>query len=461
MTLTPGDMLNNRYRIVRLLGQGGFGAVYRAWDINLDEPVALKESFETSPVAQRQFQLEAKLLFKLRHDHLPRVHDYFVIPDQGMYLVMDYIEGEDLAGLLQQNGGPLPQEKVLTWAGQVCDALTYLHSQDPPVIHRDIKPANIRITPAGQAMLVDFGIAKVYDPQAKTTVGARAVTPGFSPNEQYLSSGRTDPRSDIYALGATLYMLLTGQTPPEALERSLGAVMPPTRSLNPHVSAPVDAAITHAMETLPEQRFTSAQEFKAALQAPVLVQPARQPVQAARQAAPPAATRVAPQAATIVVDPLPTAGPVPAERHQARPFSTALALISLAACALGLFFLFQVPPESMVTEFCLRLQLSYGLPPWLAGLLLGVSGLGLTAWLLTGVPAKPVAAGLGVLTIAACLATEFILYQAPTTTQVSNFCNRLELTYALPPELTAGLLALSSVLWLGWLGWFAIQRVRQ
>jgi serine/threonine protein kinase len=107
MTLSPGQILNNRYRIVMLLGQGGFGAVYRAWDTNLDEPVALKESVETSPSVRKQFQLEAKLLFRLVHTNLPRVHDAFVLPNQGMYLVMDYIEGEDLGTMLEKAGGPL------------------------------------------------------------------------------------------------------------------------------------------------------------------------------------------------------------------------------------------------------------------------------------------------------------------------------------------------------------------
>ena len=183
MSLSLGQVLNSRYRIVRLLGQGGFGAVYRAWDTNLNEPVALKESFETTPSAQKQFQLEAKLLFKLHHANLPRVHDFFIIQDQGMYLVMDYIEGEDLGQMQERNGGPLPEAQVLPYIKQVCDALIYLHNLNPPIIHRDIKPANIRIDSQGQAFLVDFGIAKVYDANLKTTQSARAITPGFSPVE--------------------------------------------------------------------------------------------------------------------------------------------------------------------------------------------------------------------------------------------------------------------------------------
>jgi serine/threonine-protein kinase len=218
MPLEPGQVLNNRYRIAKLLGQGGFGAVYRAWDLNLERACALKENLEISEEAQRQFKREALILSGLSHPNLPRVIDHFIIPGQGQYLVMDYVEGEDLQEMLESTGRPLPEAQALSWISQVCDALVYLHSQNPPVIHRDIKPANIKITPQGQAMLVDFGIAKMYDAHLQTTLGARAVTAGYSPPEQY-GSGMTDPRSDIYALGATLYHLLTGQQPPESIQR--------------------------------------------------------------------------------------------------------------------------------------------------------------------------------------------------------------------------------------------------
>ncbi|MBN2550017.1 MAG: LysM peptidoglycan-binding domain-containing protein [Anaerolineales bacterium] len=267
MPLSLGQTLNNRYRIVNLLGQGGFGAVYKAWDANLGEPVALKESIESSPAAQKQFQLEAKLLFKLHHNSLPRVHDFFIVPGQGMYLVMDYIEGEDLESLRIKAGGRLAEAQVLLWIGQVCEALSYLHSQNPPVIHRDIKPTNIRITPNGSAMLVDFGIAKVFDPNLRTTLGARAVTPGYSPTEQYLSHGVTDARTDIYALGATTYTLLTGHIPPEAPERTLGVGLPAPLTVNPTISPRVEAAVLKAMEIDPNQRWQAAADFQAALRA--------------------------------------------------------------------------------------------------------------------------------------------------------------------------------------------------
>ena len=264
MPLSPGQVLNNRYRIVKLLGQGGFGAVYRAWDINMEAPCAVKENFDTSHEAVRQFKREATILHKLRHPNLPQVSDHFSIPGQGQYLVMDFVEGEDLGTMLQKIGGPLPESQVLEWASQVCDALVYLHSQNPPIIHRDIKPANIKITPQSKAMLVDFGIAKVYDPNLSTTVGARAITPGYSPQEQY-GQGKTDACTDIYALGATLYHLLTGQQPPESVQRNLGVMLTKPRQLNPAVSPQVEVTVLKSLEMLPEKRWQSAAKFKAAI----------------------------------------------------------------------------------------------------------------------------------------------------------------------------------------------------
>lgn len=266
MSLQSGQILNNRYRIVSLLGQGGFGAVYRAWDLNLQRPCAFKENLDTSPESQRQFFREATLLSNLTHPNLPRVTDHFSLPGQGQYLVMDYVEGEDLETKLAQAGGKLPESVVLPWIEQVGDALRYLHSQSPPVIHRDIKPANIRITKEGRAMLVDFGIAKTNDPSVKTTMGARAVTPGYSPPEQY-GQGTTDARSDVYALGATLYTALTGHEPPESVQRTIGTPLPAPRSLNPAISPVVEAAMLHALALTPTDRLPSVGAFWRALTA--------------------------------------------------------------------------------------------------------------------------------------------------------------------------------------------------
>jgi len=270
MALNTGQILNNRYRIVRLLGQGGFGAVYKAWDINLGHACALKENLDRSSDGEQQFLREANILAGLNHPNLARVTDYFVSPGRGQYLVMDFVEGEDLQEKLDKAGGPLPEVDVVRWVGQVCDVLDHLHQQTPPVIHRDIKPANVRIAPDGRALVVDFGLAKVYKEGKLTSMGARAVTPGFAPPEQYLTSGATEPRSDIYALGATAYALLSGQVPPEsiALTQS-GQSLPALHTLNPRVSRPVEQAVAQAMQLQRDRRYASASEFKSALHRPV------------------------------------------------------------------------------------------------------------------------------------------------------------------------------------------------
>jgi serine/threonine protein kinase len=257
-------VLNSRYRIVALLGKGGFGAVYRAWDVSLRKQCAVKQNFETSQQAHKQFQREAVILAGLDNPHLPRVTDHFTLPGEGQFLVMDYVEGEDLQEMINARRSPFPENQVLAWMVQVCDALDYLHRQNPPIIHRDIKPANIKITAQGQVYLVDFGIAKVYDPGLKTTIGAKAVTPGFSPPEQYGSAG-TDPRTDIYALGATLYSLCTGLEPLESTQRFGADPLIPADQANPNLSHHFANAIQVAMQLDPSRRFQSVADFKAVL----------------------------------------------------------------------------------------------------------------------------------------------------------------------------------------------------
>jgi len=264
MSLSKGTVLQQRYRIVQEVGRGGFGAVYRAWHLALNRAVAVKENLDTSPEAGRQFEREAQLLGSLRHPNLPVVIDHFVLPGQGQYLVMDFVEGKSLEALLGEHGGPLPEAKLLPWIEQVCSALTYLHTRQPSIIHRDIKPGNIIIAD-DRAMLVDFGISKIYDPNRATTVGAKAVTPGLSPLEQY-GRGKTDARSDLYALGATMYTLLTGQTPPEAPDLASRAdVLTPLRTLNPAVSERTAAAVMGAMALHADDRPASVSEFARAL----------------------------------------------------------------------------------------------------------------------------------------------------------------------------------------------------
>ncbi|MBN2548496.1 MAG: SUMF1/EgtB/PvdO family nonheme iron enzyme [Anaerolineales bacterium] len=291
MPLAISQIINDRYRIARLLGQGGFGAVYRAWDMRLLRFCAIKENRETSEASARQFQHEAHILAGLSHPHLPHVFDAFTITGQNeetsyAYLVMEYIEGEDLGQVLQRQGGSLAEDRVLPIIIQVCEALEYLHNQKPPIIHRDIKPANIKIAPSEKmvpgvvsfsaqdvaelvhvtAILVDFGIAKLYHPDVRTTVGARAVTPGYSPPEQY-GRGATDARSDIYALGATLYHLLTGILPPDSVDVMTRTAPPPVPAclLNPAISPGVSAAIERAMQLEREQRWSNVAEFRQVL----------------------------------------------------------------------------------------------------------------------------------------------------------------------------------------------------
>jgi eukaryotic-like serine/threonine-protein kinase len=264
MTLERGALLHKRYRIVEILGQGGMGSVYRAVDENLGVDVAVKENLFTTDEYARQFRLEAVILANLRHPNLPRVTDHFVIGDQGQYLVMDYIEGEDLRQRMERAGNITEDDAILMGAA-MCDALTYLHTRKPPILHRDIKPGNVKITPDGHIFLVDFGLAKVLHGSQATTTGARAMTPGYSPPEQY-GTARTDPRTDIYSLGATLYAALSGIIPEDGLARAMdNTQLTPLRKRNSKVSRRLAAAIEKAMGIDPAERFQNGEEFKRAL----------------------------------------------------------------------------------------------------------------------------------------------------------------------------------------------------
>ena len=187
-----------------------------------------------------------------------------MIEDQGQYLVMDYIEGEDLRQRMEREG-TLEDEEVIVIGAAICDALTYLGSRNPPIIHRDIKPGNVKITPSGHIYLVDFGLAKTMLGTQATTTGARAMTPGFSPPEQY-GTARTDLRTDIFSLGATMYAALTGVTPEDSLARAMGqAELTAVRKQNSHVSRRLAAAIEKSLELLPDDRFQTPDDFKQAL----------------------------------------------------------------------------------------------------------------------------------------------------------------------------------------------------
>lgn len=264
MALTPGTLLNERYRIISILGQGGMGAVYRAVDEHLEISVAVKENLFLSEDYSRQFKREAAILAGLRHPNLPRVADYFSIPGQGQYLVMDYIDGEDLRQRIERIN-TVPEQEVILIGVAICEALSYLHSRTPPIIHRDIKPGNIKITPEGEIALVDFGLAKVMRGSQATTTGARAMTPGYSPPEQY-GTARTDARTDVYSLGATLYAALTGIIPEDGLARATGkAELTSIRQLQPKIERRLAAVIEKSLAIEPEERYQTAEEFKKAL----------------------------------------------------------------------------------------------------------------------------------------------------------------------------------------------------
>ena len=256
-------ILAGRYRLEGELGRGGFGAVYRAWDLNVSRPCAVKENLDTSTEASRQFSREASVLANLSHPNLPRVTDHFSIPGQGQYLVMDFVDGEDLATIIDRQKA-VPVHQAMEWILQVAEALQYLHEQEPPVLHRDIKPANIRINKKNRAMLVDFGLVKLYSPGLQTTLGARAVTPGYAPPEQY-GKGKTDSRTDIYALTATLYHMITGIEPLESVQRVSGEAMPTANQVNAEIPIALSQAIERSLALDPAKRFESVADFRKAL----------------------------------------------------------------------------------------------------------------------------------------------------------------------------------------------------
>jgi serine/threonine-protein kinase len=273
--LTAGTVLRERYRVRERIGQGGMGNIYLADDLRLEgRRCAIKEVELDRNLPQRilgeardQFLREATVLARLDHPNLPKVSDFFTNENHD-YLVMDFIPGKDLRTLMleaRHEGGFLAEAEVLGWASQICDALSYLHSQDPPVVHRDLKPGNLKLTPEGLIKLVDFGLVKLLAPEEVTiTVIQGQGTALYTPLEQYGSdAGHTDVRSDIYAFGATLYHLLTGQPPPEARDRFLQAdrlVTP--RRLNPDLTPRTEKAILWAMGLHPDERPDSVEGFR-------------------------------------------------------------------------------------------------------------------------------------------------------------------------------------------------------
>lgn len=256
MPLLPGEILNKRYRIVSLLAEGPYGAMYRAWDIVDKRDFAIKEYLDPSVETQQLFRAEARRLIGLRHPQLPAVRDHFNLENTGQYLVSDYIDGVDLQSLLNQYG-PLPDDLIIAWLQAVCQPLAYLHEKG--ALHLNIKPANIRVTPGGDVYLVDTGLPGL---------GISLGVSGFASPEQ-ASQTEVTPASDIYSLGATLYTLLTGQTPPDALRRQSGlTTLKAARELNPDVAPYLSIVANRAMDLRPDVRYESVTAFAAALERP-------------------------------------------------------------------------------------------------------------------------------------------------------------------------------------------------
>jgi serine/threonine protein kinase len=303
--LAINEILRGRYRIIKQLGRGGMGAVYEAHDNVFDTTVALKEILVdltkiTTPKQQQlvrnAFEREAKILAMVKHEAFPHVRDYFVETDS-QYLVMELVDGEDLGSLLERRQSPFPLANVLHWTTQLLDALDYLHGLNPPVVHRDIKPQNLKLTSRGKIKLLDFGIAKGKDAPAETTITNQtfvAATLNYSPLEQIIRvldptfqevitqrfdeksvkaiGQAADARSDLYALGATIYHLLTNKLPIDALKRAMetwGGKPDPLQypsQVNPEIPKEVADWILKAMELEHDSRFASAVEMHNALQ---------------------------------------------------------------------------------------------------------------------------------------------------------------------------------------------------
>ncbi|NTW98116.1 MAG: serine/threonine protein kinase, partial [Oscillochloris sp.] len=254
-SLEPNTLIHERYRVSRQIGRGGMGAVYEAVDIRLGNTVALKQTLVRGQELDDAFAREARLLSSLRHAALPVVSDYFADGDSH-FLVMQFIPGTDFGALMAERSAPFSFGEVRAWADTLLDALDYLHTQSPPIVHRDLKPQNLKLTPRGEIVLLDFGLAKggvtSVDASKAGGVSLYGYTPQYAPIEQIQASG-TDPRSDLYSLGATVYALLANQAPANALDRAAAALQgrpDPLEALdqiNPQVPAAVARLIARCM----------------------------------------------------------------------------------------------------------------------------------------------------------------------------------------------------------------------
>lgn len=327
------------------------GAVYEAMDERLDTVVALKETLFTDERLRKQFEREARLLARLHHPALPRVSDHFSEGD-GQFLVMQFIPGDDLSEMMTRKRGPFPSDQVLTWADQLLDALDYLHTQEPQIVHRDIKPQNLKLTSRGQIILLDFGLAKGQAGDvSRVTTGASifGYTPNYAPLEQIQGLG-TDSRSDLYSLGATLYHLMTGVKPPDALTRAAALVngqpdpLVKASQANPAVASELDDVLGKALAQNRDQRFVTANEMRKALQGTAQVSTVINRGEADTVLFPPATPAGATPTQQIARQRTAVAGDTTVVRPAAPPRKKILpwavsgaALIVLAACVLTFY----------------------------------------------------------------------------------------------------------------------------
>lgn len=273
IVLEPGVVLQGRYEILGVLGTGAQATVFEALDRRLGIRVAVKRSSERTGPLREAFIREARMLASLRHPNLPIVSDHF-LEHGGLFLVLELVRGEDLEARVTRLGGPCGVEETLGWVDQLLDALEYLHAQTPPIVHRDIKPSNLTLRADGRLLLLDFGLAKGRPPQDPSDDGRPLVSvPGYShgyaPVEQVSGQG-TDPRADVYAVGATLYYLLSSVVPPPSNVRlrehaANGDPLLPLESINPVVPGRVAGLIHRALELRPDRRFQAVAELRRAL----------------------------------------------------------------------------------------------------------------------------------------------------------------------------------------------------
>ncbi len=303
--LEQGQILRERYKVIRRLGQGGMGAVYEAHDNVFDTSVALKEvtidlsnalDTEAQEMTKLAFEREAKILAKISHETIPHVKDYF-IEDDAQFLIMELVDGDDLAKLLKQRNAPFPIGTIIEWTDQLLDALDYLHGQEPPIIHRDIKPQNLKLTTRKKIKLLDFGIAKGTESTSANTVTNQtfiAATLNYSPIEQMIRvldptflavithkysnqvenilEQNADFRTDIFALGATLYHLATNKQPAEAVKRGIEVwdgdpdPLENPSKLNPEIPQEFSDFLLKSMQINRDHRYGSAAEMRNALE---------------------------------------------------------------------------------------------------------------------------------------------------------------------------------------------------